>query len=301
MRSLLAAELRKLTRPLVWGSSLSVVVFCLLITWAGAANAHGAQISPRIPGECVPAVAPACAGVVAQADAAALAAARDTGRLAQPGQGGQIASGMLASLPGLLLVAMVAGGHWGGEWGLRTVRALLTGEGRRTRVLAAKWITVWGVGVATLAACWAALAVLGPLIVSAAGLPAPGTALWAGFGSCLAGAGRAVVTLGMFAAVAVAAGALSRGQLATTALTAGPMVLALVIAGVGGMGRWSPASFVQDWMDFGTGGYLPTNFWSRFVGSGPHPGEVAGLAGMTVTAAVAAGIARWRLATDITV
>lgn len=98
----LAAEVRKLARPLIWGSGLSVVVFCLLITWAGAANAHGARVSPRVPGECVPALGPACARLVAQADAAALAAARDTSCSAQPGQVGRLAAGMLASLPGRL-------------------------------------------------------------------------------------------------------------------------------------------------------------------------------------------------------
>ena len=35
MRWLLAAELRKLIRPLVWGTGLAIIGFCLLITWGG--------------------------------------------------------------------------------------------------------------------------------------------------------------------------------------------------------------------------------------------------------------------------
>jgi hypothetical protein len=53
-------------------------------------------------------------------------------------------------------------------------------------------------------------------------------------------------------------------------------------------------------MGFGPAGYLPTNFWSRFTGSGPDLGQVAGLAGILVTFAVAAAIARWRFAADVT-
>ena len=46
---LLAAELRKLIRPLVWGTGLVIIGFCLLITWGGANNARGALASPGFP------------------------------------------------------------------------------------------------------------------------------------------------------------------------------------------------------------------------------------------------------------
>src|SRR5205814_538616 len=83
-----------------------------------------------------------------------------------------VAAGMLASVPGLLLIALVAGGHWGGEWGSRTIRLLLARQGRRTWVLAAKWLTIWAAGVAALVCCWLVLAVAAPMIAAAAGLPA---------------------------------------------------------------------------------------------------------------------------------
>ena len=81
----------------------------------------------------------------------------------------------------------------------------------------------------------------------------------------------------------------------------GSMLVALLVAGIASVGTWSPASFIQAWMGFGSGGYLPTNFWSRFTGSGAPYGELAGLIGIVVTAMVAAGIARWRFAADVTV
>jgi hypothetical protein len=53
-------------------------------------------------------------------------------------------------------------------------------------------------------------------------------------------------------------------------------------------------------MNFDAAGYLPTNFWSRFV-SGAQPGELAGLLGIVVTGAIVAVIARWRFSADVTV
>ena len=46
---LLAAELRKLIRPLVWGAGLAIIGFCLLITWGGANNARGALAKDAYP------------------------------------------------------------------------------------------------------------------------------------------------------------------------------------------------------------------------------------------------------------
>ena len=298
---LLAAEFRKLVRPLVWGTAMAIVAFCLLITGGAANNARAAALaSPRIPDVCARAATAQCRQVIAHAHGAARAAAAATGQLAQPGEVGHVAAGMLASLPGLLLIAMIAGGHWGGEWGSRTIRQLLCREGRRGRVLAAKWVSMWAAGVVTLLVCWLVLAAAGPVIAAAAGLPAAHAGLWAGLGSSASAAGRAVVVLGLFAAVGTAAGTIGRGQLATTAVTAGSMLLALLVAGIAGIGRLSPASFVQAWMGFGPAGYLPTNFWSRFAGGGQHLGQIAGLAGLLLTAAAAGAIARWRFAADVT-
>ncbi len=300
MRWLLAAELRKLIRPLVGGTGLAIIGFCLLITWGGTNNARAALERPRIPDVCAQALTAQCQQVIGHAQAAAKSAAAATSLLAQPGEVGHVAAGMLASVPGLLLVALVAGGHWGGEWGSRTIRQLLSREGRRSRVLAAKWLTIWAAGVATMVCCWLVLAVAAPVITATAGLPAVHSSVWAGLGSSASAVGRAVIVLGLFAAVGTAAGAIGRGQLATTAITAGSMLLALLVAGLAGIGRFSPASSVQAWMSFDSAGYLPTNFWSRFVSGGTQPGELAGLSGIVLTAAAAAVIARWRFAADVT-
>src|SRR5207247_7781794 len=135
---LLAAELRKLIRPLVWGAGLAITGFCLLITWGGANNARGALASPRIPDVCPRAVTAQCRPVIAHAHAAARTAAAATSLLEQPGEIGHVAAGMLASVPGLLLIALVAGGTWGGEMGPRSSRQPLARQGRPTLVLAAQ-------------------------------------------------------------------------------------------------------------------------------------------------------------------
>ncbi len=162
--SLLRAEFRKLARPLVWAAGLTVTGFCLLITWGAANNARDGMASPRIPGICDHAVTVQCRHVIGQAHAAANAAAAATSTLAQPGEIGHVAAGMLASLPGLVLIALVAGAHWGGEWGLRTIRQLLGRQGRRGLVLVAKWLTITSAGIATMLTCWAVLALAGPLL-----------------------------------------------------------------------------------------------------------------------------------------
>ncbi len=301
MLSLLRAELAKLVRPLVWGSGLAISGFCLLITSGGANNARSALASPKIPSVCDASVTAQCRHVIAAAHASARAAALATSSLAQPGEIGHVVAGMLASVPGLLLIVLIAGGHWGGEWGLRTIRQLLSREGRRSRVLTAKWLTIWSAGVATMLCCWLVLLIAAPLIAASVGLPSAHAALWAGLASSVSAIGRAVLVLGLFAAVATAAGTIARGQLATTAITAGAMLLALLLAGIASIGRLSPASFVQAWMNFGASGYLPTNFWSRFVASGQQLGQVAGLTGIAATAVIAALIARWRFAADVSV
>ena len=301
MMWLLLAEFRKLARPLVWAAGLTVTGFCLLITWGAANNARDGMASPRIPSICDHAVTAQCRHVIGQAHAAAKAAAAATSTLAQPGEIGHLAAGMLASLPGLMLIALVAGAHWGGEWGLRTIRQLLSRQGRRGLVLVAKWLTITSAGIATMLTCWAVLALAGPLIAAGAGLPAAHGGLWTGFGSSAAAVGRAALVLGLFAAVAVAAGTIGRGQLATAAITAAVFVLALLFAGIASVGRLSPATFVEAWMSFARGGYLPTSFWSRFsAGGGQHLGQLAGLAGIAIAAAIAGLLARWRFATDVT-
>jgi ABC-type transport system involved in multi-copper enzyme maturation permease subunit len=70
----------------------------------------------------------------------------------------------MASLPGALLILLLAAGHVGGEWNDRTIKVLLCQEGRRWRVLAAKLVSLWFVAIATLILDWVALAAISPIL-----------------------------------------------------------------------------------------------------------------------------------------
>jgi ABC-type transport system involved in multi-copper enzyme maturation permease subunit len=273
---LLLAELRKLVRPLVWGTILAVASVLVLLALGATANA-------------------------ASGPPFDLEGGRVTALLLRPGAVGQVAAGMLASLPGVFVVALLAGGHWGGEWSGRTIRTLFVREGRRGRALAAKWFSLWVGSIICLLTCWGLLAIAGPLLASAYNLPSAEVPLWFGLGASLAAVAHAMVVLALFAAVGVAAGTVARGQLATMALTAGVMLIALLAARVGGgLAVWSPARFVQAWMRFNSNGYLPTNYWARFL-QGSSGSEPIGLAGMAVCIAAAGGIALWRVRKDVNV
>jgi ABC-type transport system involved in multi-copper enzyme maturation permease subunit len=299
---LLIAELRKLARPLVWGTVLAAAGFCVLLAWGATSNASQ-SLHPvaDVPGQCLQSSSPDCHARAAQDHGFRVTDARATSRLERPGAVGQVAAGLLASLPGVFVVALLAGGHWGGEWSGRTIRTLLARDGRRVRVLAAKWVSLWLAAVVTLLVCWAALAVAGPLLAAVYHLPAAGVPLWHGLGASLAAFGHALVVLAFFSAAGVAAGAVARGQLACTAGTGAAMIVCLVVSGLGSAGRGSPATFVQAWMQFHfSGQYLPTNFWARFL-SGRSFSEPVGLLGIVVWMGVAGGIAVRRVARDVNV
>ena len=63
-----------------------------------------------------------------------------------PVAAGVEAAGLMASLPGALALALLAGAHIGGEWSGRTMKNLLTQQGQRWRVLAAKLVSLWLAG-----------------------------------------------------------------------------------------------------------------------------------------------------------
>ena len=185
---------------------------------------------------------------------------------------GAEAAGLMASLPGALMLALLAGGHLGGEWSGRTLKNLLTQHGRRREVLGAKFLSLWLAGVGLMAVCWTSLAIAGPIIIRVDHLPDPhesfiDAAKWAG-----SQAGRALLVLAVFAAVAMLAAALTRNTIGTMASTAGAFVAILVLAGFPQFGQWTPATWVQGWMGFSAGQgsitALPNNFWSRFVTAG---------------------------------
>lgn len=301
---LLRAELAKLNRPLTWAVTAAAALFCVLLAAGGAHNAAvAARSAPRQLPSCaamgVPA-GPQCARVLA-ADRARLAeilaGPAQVAAQISPAQAGAEAAGLMASLPGALALALLAGGHAGGEWSGRTMKNLLTQCGHRWRLLIAKLVSLWLAAPGVLAACWAALAAAGPLLARLDHLPAPHLGAGHELSLALPQCARALLVLAVFAAIGTLAAVLTRGTIGTTATVAGVVVGMLMLASLPGTGRWTPATWVQGWMGFPAGlasvTALPTNFWSRFIGAGgAGPGQwtgLAGLAGLLAAATLAAG------------
>ena len=298
---LLHAELRKLLRPLSLRVAGAAALFCVLLATGGAHNATAEAAAPV--GHL-----PSCAELgISPGPRCARAMAREQARVnqvnAQPAQvaaqlnplaAGAEAAGLMASLPGALALALLAGAHIGGEWSGRTMKNLLTQQGRRWRVLAAKLASLWLAGVGLIAVCWLALAAAGPVLAHADHLPASHES--AGHAISLAGSqvARALLVLAAFAAIGLLAAVLTRGTIGTTATAAGVVIAMLIAASLPGTGRWTPATWVQEWMGFPVGQAsitsLPANFWSRFISS-TGPGHLPGLIGLIAVLAVCSALA----------
>jgi ABC-type transport system involved in multi-copper enzyme maturation permease subunit len=298
---LLGAEVRKLRRPLLWGTALAAMAFILLLGLGAAQNARSAYTHPSVRGDCSVAAMPQCQSELDQARTQAKADGRDVARQLSPGGAGRVAAGMLASVPGLAVVALLAGAHAGGEWSGGTIRTMLTHDGRRLRFLTAKWLSLWIAAVAVTLGCWVALAVAGPALAAVSHLLASGTGPFSGFAGSATQTARAAVVLGLFTLVGVTAASVTRNTIGTVAAVAGVFVVALIAGGVQAVARFSPATSIQAWMSFTFArGYPPTNFWSRFEAPNVALSSWVGLGGIALAALAAAGLAACRIRADIT-
>ena len=255
---LILAELRKLNRPLTWGVAAAVALFCVLLAIGGASNTNKNQRSAARPESTLQ--------VAAQL---------------HPLGAGAEAAGLMASMPGALALALMAGGHVGGEWSGRTMKQLLTQEGRRTRVIAAKLISLWVAGIGMIAVSWIALAIAGPVISHAASLPPNAMSATDALEWSASQSGRALLVVAVFASIGLLAAVLTRNTIGTMAGAAGAVLAMLVAASLPSLGSATPATWVQGWMGFAAGtrsiSTLPNNFWSRFIdSSGAAPGHAAG-------------------------
>ncbi|GAA0329242.1 ABC transporter permease subunit [Actinoallomurus spadix] len=296
---LLRAELRKLNRPLLYGVAFAATLFCVLLAVGAASNtASDVAGAGRVPSSCAELRMPegsACEATKVSGRARAaldrereLRTAKRTAAHLGPAAGGAEAAGLMASLPGVLAIALLAGGHVGGEWSGRTLKTVLTHCGRRERVLAAKLVSLWLAGAGLIAACWAALAVAGPILVRAYDLPSPHVSVAGELRHSAGQFGRALAVIAVFAVIGLLAAVVTRGSIGTMAATAGIFITVLALAGLPGTGRWTPATWVQEWMGFAAGlgsiTRLPDNFWSRFIpATGSPPGPSAGLIGLAAT------------------
>ena len=281
---LLAAELRKLNRPLMLALLVFAAGFCVMLAIGAANNARMAMNDAGERGTLI----------AAQNHLAAAAVANQL----SPGAAGAEADGLMASLPGAFLAAMLVSGHVGGEWTGRTLKNVLAHNGQRARVLAAKAVSAWLALVAILAVCWAALAASGPVICGISGLPPAGEAVSTGLEHSGAQFARALLVLAFFVVLGLIMAVITRGTMGTVAGSIAAVVALLALGTVPTAGKWTPATWVEAWMGFAPGSRsittLPDNFWSRFTSAaGVVPGHLFGLEGLTGAVVVPAAAAWW--------
>ena len=261
---------------------------------------------------------PQCDQAVARAEAEArqafqgflqteAAQARTAGAMQNPLGVGFLAAGMMASLVGAVAMLLLAGGHVGNEWSGRTIKQIFVQEGRRWRVLLAKFLSLWVVGVLLVIVLWAALAALAPVFAASYHLGVPRVSTGIALGISLRVASRSLLVLAAFAALGTLSAAVTRNTLGAFFLGFAFVIASQFLAGYRAIGRWTLAQHVAGWMGFHPSDIVLNHFWRDDFsqverGSGfflrvtPHfPSHVVGLIGLLVTIGVCLGLAWLRI------
>jgi len=254
---LLASECRRLWRPLTWGTTLCVVAGGLVLTRGGALLGNLSDVKSSA-GVTVP------HGLVFTSGTAI----------------GRVAADLMASLPGVLAMLVLAGGHVAGEWSGRTLKTVLVQDGRRLRWVGGKVISLWLAGVAMLLALWGALACW--TFALRRWWP-PNAHLGAGVGLRLAlpDVARSLLVIAVFASLATLAAILTRSMLGT--LLGGMFVVggSMAMSNIA-FTRALPPYWVTGWMRFHAPAVgAPYALWNDHFPPGvPYPSVVVGTVGL---------------------
>jgi ABC-type transport system involved in multi-copper enzyme maturation permease subunit len=267
---LLASELRRLWRPLLFGTALCLVAAGFVLTRGGALLGQASSLKSS-------AGVPVPHGLV----------------FTSPTGIGRVAAGLMASLPGLFALMVLGGAHVAGEWSGRTLKSVLLQDGRRWRWVAGKVVSLWVVGVALELVLWAALAAW-TFALRRWWPPAGHLGLAQGFGVAWPDIARSLLVLALFAALATLAAVLTHSMLGT--MLGGVFVLggSMALSNIA-FTRELPSYWVTGWMRFhavGTG--APYALWNdKFPAGIPYPSVavgVAGVVGLLVACVAVAGI-----------
>ena len=199
---------------------------------------------------------------------------------------------------GRLLILLLAAGHMANEWNGRTMKVVLTQEGRGWRVIAAKAASLWIVAIGVLVVDWVALALFSPILKAAYPLGTRGLSWSAAWTAVAADAARAPLVLAAFTVLGVTAAVLIRNTIGAFAAALGILVVSLAAAGnLAAVAPWTITWWVSGWMQFRSHGYVVYHYWvDSFPGNAGSPGFVAGTLGVigstVVLGAIAVGIFR---------
>jgi ABC-type transport system involved in multi-copper enzyme maturation permease subunit len=210
--------------------------------------------------------------------------------------GGILAAGMMASMIGAVAILLLAAGHVGNEWTGKTIKQVLTQEGRRWRVIVAKMLSLWLVGVGLLAGLWLALAILAPIFRAAYHLPVPSVSASAALRMSLKPTVRALLVIAVFVALGTLAAVITRNTLGSFFLGFAFIVGSMILAGFKAVAAFTLDYHVAGWMGFhGSEFGMPTYLWRDSFYPAKPPTHAVGLIGLAVTVAVFVGLALLRV------
>jgi ABC-type transport system involved in multi-copper enzyme maturation permease subunit len=202
---------------------------------------------------------------------------------------GAFAAGMMASLLGAVALLLLAGGHVGQEWSGRTIKQVLTQEGRRWRVLLAKAISLFAVGMALLLIVWLALAILSPILSAMYPLHV-GVRTGGAFARSLSELARASLVILTFAVLGVLSATITRNTLGAFFLGFAFVVASLILGGFREVARLTLGYWVAGWMRFGRPELLNSHIWKDSFAPLRNPGTTVGWVGLTGFIAVCAAL-----------
>lgn len=182
------------------------------------------------------------------------------GAIGDPLGAGGIAAGFIASTPGALMLAALAGAHIAGEWSEGTAAPRFARDGRRSAFVLGKFFSLVAAALLALGLVWAALLVAGPVLVRATSMPPPEV----GFepqAYLISQLPRSIIVIAFFSAVATAIAVAARRPLLTLVVMAGVLVVASASALSRGA-AWAPASWVASVMGFRPSGMLADHVWA---------------------------------------
>jgi ABC-type transport system involved in multi-copper enzyme maturation permease subunit len=209
--------------------------------------------------------------------------------------GGILAAGMMASMVGAVALLLLAAGHVGNEWSAKTIKQVLTQEGRRWRVLATKLVSLWLLGIGLLVVLWAALAALAPIFASSYHLPGSSVSSGSALTLSLRVAWRALLVLAAFVVLGTLCAVVTRNTLGSFFLAFAFVIASQILAAYKLVGRFTLAYHVAGWMGFHSSDVAPNHLWRDDFYPLKFPTHTAGLIGLAVTIALFVILALFRL------
>jgi hypothetical protein len=173
---------------------------------------------------------------------------------------GGVVAGFMASLPGAIVMAGLAGAFVGGEWSSRTIAGVLARDPRRMRFVLVKFLSQWCLGIALMLAAWALLAALGPFLRALYQVP-PGPPSFDIGAFTLEHLLRAIVVIGVYASVGTLAAVIARNPLGTFGFSFGFVVAALIFGGIPATYPLSLGYWVGVWMGYHRVDMLADHVW----------------------------------------